>query len=553
VNVARRAYLYGIALVALGVLLTGLAGLLDLALSVGVERSIGGVAAVGRRDLRGDVSYSGALAASGLIVWLIHWWLADRAVRRPEGIAERASALRRLYLYAVLLVGGLILLFAMQAVVADLLRLAFGRLTAVQVVTGSLLSPLALALTCGALWLYHRRVAATDRAAAPEIGVGATLRRWFVYGVAFVALLLLLFGAAGLIRALWEALVPVGTATGPDPLPLEVADRLGAIVAGLVGWLAAWRWSNDWLVRDQADPEIRSTLRKVYLYAVLAIAVTWTVWDAGQILYGLLRVTLLGIGPAGGSNGLLRGLAEPTAAALVFGVAWLYHARVVRHEAALAGEAGRQLTIRLLYEYLVGVVALGAFATGVGGTLDTLLDLLFQPGALRPTNWWEDRISLFATLVAVGLPLWLLYWRRLDREAAAAPAARGSVVRRVYLLVAFAGSVLALLFGGAFALYQLIRLLLGESWSAAQTSDMVHAASVSAVAALLLAYHLSVLRRDAAAAPAPPPEVQPGEVRATAVVRARDGAAYDAFRRMLAAQPVAGVEVELRVDPPEPR
>lgn len=550
-NAARRVYLYGIALVALGVLLTGLAGLLEVALRSAAEGVVGPIVAVGRRDLRADVSYSGALAASGLAVWLVHWRLADRTARRPDGLAERGADLRRAYLYVVLLIGGQILLFALRSLANDLFALAFGRLTAAEVLTGRIVSPLTLIATTGMLVLYHWRVAVVDRTAVPETGGGATLRRWFTYGTAGVALLLLLFNAAGLIRALFQQLVPVEATIGPDAFPIEAADRLGSIVAGLVGWLAAWRWSAGWMARDDpADAEARSTLRKVYLYLVLALAVTWTVWDAGQILYGLLRVVLLGAGAAGGTSGLLRRLAEPTSVVVVFGLAWLYHARVVQHEAALAAQAQRQVAIRLLYEYLVSLVALAAFATGVGGTLDTLVDLLVQPGALRPTNWWEDRIGLFATLVAVGLPLWLLYWRQLEREAS--PLARGSVVRRIYLLVAFAGSVLALLFSGAFALYQLIRLALGESWTAGQTSDMVHAASAAAVAGLLLVYHLGVLRRDGAAGlTRAPTSSEP--INVIAVIRARDTAAYDAFRQLLSTQKVPGVEVDLQVQAPEDR
>jgi hypothetical protein len=552
-NVARRVYLYAIAFVALGVLLTGLAGLLQVALQALLELLLPPVVAVGRRDLRGDVSFSGALAATGLLVWLIHWWLADRAVRRPgePGLLERGSALRRLYLYAVLLVGGLILLFALRELAIDLFTLAFGRLTTAEVLVGRVVGPLSLALTAGPLFLYHWRVAARDRELVPEAEAGATLRRWFVYGLAFVALLLLLFGAAGLVETLWRSLAATSVAIGPDILPVEVAGRLGSIVAGLVVWLMAWRWSAAWLARDDApDAESRSVLRKVYLYLVLAIAVTWTVWDLGQILYGLLRVALIGADAVGGGNGILRRLAEPTAAALVFGVAWLFHARVLAREAAMAGEARQQATIRFFYEYLVALVALVVFAIGVGGTLATVLDLLVQPGAVRPTNWWEDQISLFTTLAAVGLPIWLIYWRRLEREVHAGSAlARGSIVRRIYLLLAFAGAVLTLLFSGAYTLYQLIRLALGEAWTAGQTTDLISAASAAAVAGLLLVYHLGVFRRDARSTPVSSTD-EP--IRAVALIRARDAAAYEAFRQRLIGHGVAGIEVDLRVTPPDP-
>src|SRR6185436_2866590 len=103
------------------------------------------------------------------------------------------------------------------------------------------------------------------------------------------------------------------------------------------------------------------------------------------------------------------------------------------------------------------------------------------------THWWAERISLFATLVAVGLPLWAAYWGRLQREALE-PLAREALVRRIYLFLVFALAVLTLLGSGAFAVYQLLRLTLGDTWTASATSELITAASASAVAALFLTY-----------------------------------------------------------------
>src|SRR5205085_6444156 len=107
------------------------------------------------------------------------------------------------------------------------------------------------------------------------------------------------------------------------------------------------------------------------------------------ILYALLRLALLGGRAPGGWASVLHDLGDPLSAAVIFGVAWLYHARVVVAEAAMAGERRQQATIRWFYEYLASLVGLVAVAVGLGGTLATVLDLLVQPGAVRPTNWWE--------------------------------------------------------------------------------------------------------------------------------------------------------------------
>ena len=56
--------------------------------------------------------------------------------------------------------------------------------------------------------------------------------------------------------------------------------------------------------------------RWFYLYLILAIAVAWTVWNAGQILYGFLRLALLGARSPAGWSGVLSDLGDPLPAAL---------------------------------------------------------------------------------------------------------------------------------------------------------------------------------------------------------------------------------------------
>ena len=543
---ARRTYLYGIALVALGMLVAGLAGLIEAALVAASEATGGAPAAVGEATLRGRVSFSGALTAIGLLAWAIHWGLTARFLRR-DGDAERDSTVRKLFLYTVLLVGGIIITLAFRQLLVDLLELAFGRATWSNVIAGDVISPFSLLAVSGTLWLYYERVARADRRALPEVGAGATLRRWYVYGLGLFGLLLFLFGTASLVETLWEAVADrvVSATVGGDWLGGAVAGRAGSVVAGLAAWSLIWSWSWSWFRRaDDADPERRSTLRKVYLYAVLAIVVAWTVWNLGQILYRVSRA-LLTADAAAPAGGLGRDLGPSVAAVLVFGLAWLYHARQVEREASLAGERGEQAAIRRIYGSLVALVAVLTLATGLIGTGATLVDLAAQPGAVRPTQWWEEAVSLYGTLIVVGLPIWLASWTRLQREATD-PEARRSLARRIYLFLAFGLAVLTLLGSGAFTLYQVLRLTLGERWTAAQTSDLIWAASSAAVAGLLLVYHLRVFRGDAA---------QPARVETDGVsvgppapilviVRAANPRALEAFRHELAERTPSGVDLQ---------
>ncbi|MCC7370843.1 MAG: hypothetical protein IT306_20690 [Chloroflexi bacterium] len=500
--VARRVYLYGIAFAALWMLAGGLAGLLEILLTVLAERFVGPIQTVAQGSFASEVSYSGALIGIGLLVWLIHWGLALRITARDE-IPERRSGIRKLYLYAVLLVGGVVLVYQGRGLLIDVLRQLFGVDSASDLLTGSVLPQLSRVLTIGVLWAYHAKIARDDARIVPEAGAGATLRRWCVYVLATIGLLLLIVGTVDLLQTLFDRLAPTGgqVIAAGQWQALGMAGQLSSTTVGLGVWLAAWVWSTRLFYwAGGPAPERDSVLRKVYLYGVLLMAVSWTVWNLGQMLYVALRSALIPAEAGDLWGSIQDDLGESIANLLVFGVVWAYHAAVLRREAAAATEVGRQASIRWIYGYIVALVGSATLAGGLIGLLMTVLDLIVQPNSepFMP-YWWQRQVSLYATLALVGLPVWLIPWRRLQSEVVAS-VARRSLVRRIYLFVALASTVLTLLGACVFVVYQVLRAILGESWTASNTSDVLHAGSAAAVAGLFLAYHLQVFRRDAALA-----------------------------------------------------
>jgi uncharacterized YccA/Bax inhibitor family protein len=101
VEVGRRLYLYAIAGITLALLVGGLISLFDLVL----EQLVGRGSALVESDVRQRLSTVLALVAVALPIWAVHWALAERGVRpgAPRAAAERASAIRALYLTLVLL------------------------------------------------------------------------------------------------------------------------------------------------------------------------------------------------------------------------------------------------------------------------------------------------------------------------------------------------------------------------------------------------------------------------------------------------------------------
>lgn len=557
--IVRRVYLYTIALIALGMLVSGLDGLLTgSVLSLLLRLAPQSLVIIDWGEPAARVSLAAAFAIIGLATWLIHWIPAERLVRvdGAAGREERGAAIRRLFLYVALFIGGIILSLTFGHLVRDIILAASGRLSSSEWLTGGIVRPAATLVITGTFWLYYRGVADRDRRLVPEVGAGATLRRWFLYGLSFFGLLIALFAAADLVMTLWDVVLPRPDARtiGPEwPVPYLI-ERTGMFATGVVTWALAWTAGTRALTEGSPDPESRSVLRKVYLYLVLVIAVAWTVWNGGQILYVLLRGALLPEDVPAGIAGVLALLGPPVARVLVFGLAWVYHAWAVEREARFAAERRQQATIRWFYQYLASLVGLITVAVGIIGTLSTVVDLAIQPGATRPTDWWQDRISLFATLIVVGLPLWLAYWRRVQAETGD-PLARGSVIRRIYLFLAIGVGVVTILGSGAFSLYQGLRLALGGGWSAGQTSELIGALSTIAVIGVLLAYHIRVFRQDAARGVPAAPEpagVAPGAVAVDgprlieAVVRVPNEATWNDLYRAFLAQAPSGVSIDVR-------
>ena len=93
-------------------------------------------------------------------------------------------------------------------------------------------------------------------------------------------------------------------------------------------------------------------------------------------------------------------------------------------------------TIRRFWFYAVTLVALGIFAAGV----ERLLSLIFQitiKGAqltqVGGTNLNQTQLSLGLALTAIGGPLWLLFWRAVQRRVKGNQEETGAVMRKLFL------------------------------------------------------------------------------------------------------------------------
>ncbi|HEV2121497.1 MAG TPA: DUF5671 domain-containing protein, partial [Chloroflexota bacterium] len=414
----RRVYVYAVAYVSLLMLAFGVSGLGRTLLQTLITSS----SATIRTGIRADVATNGALVLVGLPVWLLHWWLANR---NPD-LDERASALRRLYVYGVLASMAIGIASAAQDILEGIARWLLPEV--VDDSTPRVLEEFPWLIVAGVLWIFHQRVAARDRVLASERGGSATLRRWYVYGVAFIALMYLLHNTARIFRITWETIASGIVDATITVTPAGIAGASATALVALVFWVSHWRL---WVVQDRSSgtrpptrateneqlnlpvlgQDLRSILRPLFLFASLAVVVTVTLWGGAQLLYYALG-RLLGVERPGGVGGnFLVAMAGPMSAVVVYGLGWLYQQRALAAQADAQEELPRQAGVRRLYTYAVALVALATVATGAGGVLWTLADLATNaPRTVDPTDWWRNQLSLFVTFLAVGLPVWLAHW-----------------------------------------------------------------------------------------------------------------------------------------------
>lgn len=488
--ILRRLYLYlvsaaALALLAVGLTLLGATALLFVFGDPTADSS------------RPQLAIFTAMTVVALPVWGVHFWFARRfAMRDPF---ERASALRRLYLYWACLASSIAGMVVLAACLAQLLLpvldgQTFNALFASQLGWAAIVSAVVFA--------SHFWVASTDRAAVGEEGASATLRRWYMYAALLVGLLTLLYSATSLLNLSWTKLALASA----QYLFISYAAG-GALAGGLLWGFHARVIATRYIAEDR-----HSTLRAFEGFLAVAISIATALIGASQILYYALA-RLLGVGHPGGTSGnIWADAAGPASQLIVFGVAWFLIQRRLTRDAA-SQEADRQAAVRRLYTNLVSLVSLAVWAVGAAGLLWNLFEQLEAPIIGVEAAAWKDPVSLWVTLLVVGAAVWIAHWRpspwAMDRQ---------SLSRKLYVWAALLGSILAVLAGGVGMINALLRQLFSShpTVQAASNLDFGHYLAVIVIAAGVGAYHWRVLRADAASRPARA-AAQPAVTRPVAV------------------------------------
>ncbi|MCC6238409.1 MAG: hypothetical protein IT299_12685 [Dehalococcoidia bacterium] len=495
IGTVRRLVLYGLSFVAALIGPTGIGLLIG-----GLLEAITGGIVIAESDT--ELATGLSLTLVGSVAWLLLWRLAQSTIRRHP--VEQRSLARHLYFGAVRGTAAVAMLVAGIEVLRWLLRL--------DRFDGN--AP-AFLLVAGAVWYVHDQI--QSREAALSAGT-RSMGRLYRFAAAFLGLSVLAVGLHSLLDAVLADAYDTWFGTTLDSgefsvLSRDLREAATLVIAGAVTWAFHW-W--------RARTDHASTIWRVYVFlGGLLSGITTAIVAASVMLYLTLQWFL---GAPRSATAALHFVSMPEATAgLIVGLLlWGYHRAVLaEHTRELAASPSETERV---YRYLAAAAGLVTAISGLARVLATTVDLLAgDEGQFTASpGWWQNQLVTGATLLIVGVPLWLRYWRHVEIHAAAGgEVERGALSRRVFLYAVFGASGIAALISLSAILFELFQGLLGGDLSARTLHDTRWYIAVLVSAAGAAFYYWQVLRADQRAAPEAPPSA-PVRVRDVVLLGGRD-------------------------------
>lgn len=338
------------------------------------------------------------------------------------------------------------------------------------------------ALVWVAIWVVHRRVEA--RTTPPgRSQVHHLLGSLIGLGTATA-------GLSGLIGWALQYLVD----TGPDLVAEPEDSLLRSVVMLAIGGAV---WIIYWLRLARNQP--RSGLWLGYVLVVgVAGGLLALLSSASLVLYEIL-VWFLGDPTAPDVARHFGDVPDSVGTALVAGLIWWYHRVLVAEREGPRTEAGR------VYEYLIAGVGLLAAAAGVATVLVAVLEALAGAEGVVVSEGATNTLLAAFTLLAVGVPVWWLMWRRIQAAVAAdSDEEVASRTRRIYLFILFGIGGVTTLIGLITAVFVFLEDVIEDRLGAETIRSLRFAIATVVTTAAVAGYHWAVYRQDhRRAAPVP--------------------------------------------------
>lgn len=290
---------------------------------------------------------------------------------------------------------------------------------------------------------------------------------------------------AATVDALWRIWAATGMVfAGDEPL----LRGLVLLAVGVPVWVLYW-------VSRARVAAARDALWVAYVLLVGVGGGLFTALVAGSIAIYDTLVWFFGEAWEPTASLHFQSLPWALGAALAGAGIWYYH------HAVLAGHAaGKRTEIVRLYEYLMAGAGLVAAAVGLSTLLVSLIEAVTDSSVLIGGSVVNTVLAAL-TLLAVGGPVWALYWRRIQGAWRSEPGVeQASPTRRIYLVLLFGvagvAAVVALLVG----VYIVVNDALVGAVDLGTLRSIRIPLGIIVSAGVISAYHWTVYRSDRAAA-----------------------------------------------------
>lgn len=477
----RRLYFYAIAFISFEVVLWGLIGLI---------RSIVNPDRI--TDNAEALATALSLILVGVPIFLIHWLWAQRVSAREE--EEKTATLRAVFLYGALFAT---LLPAVQNLLALINRTFIGvaKISYERALIGgtqswpdNLIAILLNLLLAAYFWSILR----AEWPTLPETENFKDIRRIYRYLWMLYGLLMIIFGAQQILRFILYIPTDLIGSIGRE----QFVNATALLVVGAPIWFFAWRFIQDAL----PDPdEGGSVLRLIILY-LLALGGAVTVLAAGgNILYSLLSRLF---GEDISTTDLIQNISGPLSILVPFAAVWGYYGGWLNKQFTAEENIPRRSGMKRVYFYILSVIGLGTTIVGLLLLFTLIIDQLTKGTDVTSLDFRLQQLAGAIAVIVVGLPLWLKTWRPMQMEAFAdgemGGHARRSIVRKAYLYLALFVSVLGVMLPAGIIIFMLIQAALKADLGNDFLSGILTALQALVIFSVVLAYHLSALRNDAA-------------------------------------------------------
>ncbi len=261
--------------------------------------------------------------------------------------AEGKTGLRRVYLYASVVISALATLAPATLLLRELLLILLGEGSGSLVsLLSDLTTPLAVGAVGAVMWWWHWRNLRDEIEAVGESAESVMVRRVYYYLLAAVALGIVWYGAAEMTTALLDWLFgPQGVGGRHSIWVVPLATGLSLLAVGTPVWSNHWRAVQSVAGRDDepgAD-ERSSGPRRVYLYGIALVSALFILYYLIQVVYRIF-LWLLGDPMA---DILSVQTAGDIARSLIAAIVWGYHVMVIRKDGQMGAHASSQTNLSM--------------------------------------------------------------------------------------------------------------------------------------------------------------------------------------------------------------